>query len=436
MPFPPPTARRGSRPPASPSPRRGLAPRPRARAAARARAQASARAVVPALVLTLVLALSLAAAPAAASWTRARSLGGDADYFEDAGNVLSWYGSLSSYDGLARLELGDREDGADGWLASRAAGVHWRLDRAGRWGTAGLYLFPADGGEDLPGSWAVLYGRRLGGGQVGCLFGQRWGEFAATGDADEHHESLRDVTVGLGARWDLGEGAYCDLAGTWRGSVREFADARTSVRQDERSWGSFALRARLFLRAGETAALVPVAEYRRDDRLVDAGYGRPFAALDAWRSRFGLGLNLLPDEDLLGLCSLEWRRGRAKLGPAGGAEPPAFTGRYDLAVARLGLEARVRPWLTLRASAVGTDHFRGGDQLLRQAGLRRQFDLALGAGCHLGSLDLDLLLNDEAPFDLAGLAGGDDDSDVGDGSGAGDDGLEGAFKSVTLTYYF
>lgn len=386
--------------------------------------------------LALALALALAAAPAAASWTRALSLGGDADYFEDAGNVLSWYGSLPSYGGLARLELGDREDGIGGWTASRAVGVHCRLDRAGRWGTAGLYLFPAEGGEDRPGSWAALYGRRLGGGQVGCLFGQRWGEFEATGDPDGHHESLRDVTAGLGARWDLGEGAYLDLAGTWRGAWRRYADARTSVYQDERSWGSFALRARLFLRGGETVVLVPVAEYRRDDRLADAGYGRPFPALDAWRSRFGLGLNLLPDEDLLGLFSLEWRRGRASLGPAGGAGLPEFAGRYDLLVARLGLEARARPWLTLRAGAVGTDHFRGGEQLLRQAGLRRQFDLALGVGCHLGSLDLDLLLNDEAPFDLAGLAGDGGDAEGGHGPQAGDDGLEGAFTSVALTYFF
>ncbi len=54
----------------------------------------------------------------------------------------------------------------------------------------------------------------------------------------------------------------------------------------------------------------------------------------------------------------------------------------------------------------------------------RDFDLTLGLGLHLGELDADFLLNDDAPFNLGSLV---------TNAGAGE---ASTFSSVSLAYRF
>ncbi len=384
-------------------------------------------ALAAALAVGLV---TLTARPAAATETRALSLGGDADYFEDLSGVLRWYGSLPSYTNTAIVELGRLDgsaEGGDGFAAAapRGAGAHADLDTAGSWGTIGLYLFRDQNPLPTPGARVLMYGRAWGGGQAAVLLGQseRGATRLEAGVEDQREKSL-DLFLGVGARCDLGPRTYLDAAGEWRRSRLEYLDRAARLDLAETGWGSFGLRARVFHELGGAIALVPAASYLRDDRAgLIPGEDLP-GRLDAWTTRLGLGVNVFPGGDVMGVGSVEWRRGaeRWRLTTLAGDADWSYE-KFDVLVARLGVEGRLRSWLTLRAGVVSAPS--AGDwPRPANFGLARDFELTLGLGLHLGSLDADLAFADEAPFNLGSIvtnAGGEQRS---------------SFTSVSLAYAF
>ncbi len=379
------------------------------------------------LALIVVLAGgALGAGAARATETRLRSLGGVGDLCEDPANVLRWYGCLASYGNTALLELGEfgrYGDPRDRQAVRQGAGGQFSLGPDGRDGTLGAYLARHGDTGAWPAAWNLLYGRAWPSCQLALLFGVNKSDVEYPGEeAGSRARDREDEVFGLGGRCDLGSRAYLDLAGEWRGAWLEYRDPAVPAAIADRSWGSFGARGRLFWSVTPELVLVPYFAYARDDRWeLDSpwtGLAGPYR-LDAWSTRGGLGLNLLPSGDMMGIVALELRRGRQR--EAGTALAAAS---WSEIVARLGLEARLRPWLSLRAGALtagGPDH---GVRPASPDGLPESFDLTLGLGLHLGDLDADFLFNDDAPFNLGSLV-----TNAGDGEAS-------TFSSVSLAYRF
>ncbi len=372
-----------------------------------------------------LLSLTLPGVPAGATSSRVRSLGGGGDYLEDLDNVLRWYGSLASYRDLALLELGrlvedDPTIGSSPRAHEQGIGAHVQLAADGGLGVVGLYL-SADGESGRrPAGRVLMYGRAWPRWQAALLLGLTH----ASAEGEGTSERAVDTVLGVGARWELGEAAFLDLAGDWRLSARrQRLDVLTL---DERDQGSFGVRSRLFWSPRPSLFLVPVCGYARDD-FWELGVGAlPPRRLDAWQWRGGLGLLLLPDDDLLASLVAELRIGRWRrddpFAPSDGssANPAA---RFQEVALRMGLEARVRSWLTLRGGAVSAPggHRRADDPYWERSD---PFQLTLGLGLHLGPLDADLLLDQNAPFNFGSLltnAGGVESS---------------TFSSISIIYAF
>ena len=378
--------------------------------------------------------LLLAGLPAAASATatRVRSLGGDGDFFEDTANVLRWYGCLPSYGNTAVLELGEFDPAhgataADQQAVRQGAGAHIDLGPQGRDGTVAAYLFRSGERADQPGAMTLMYGRKWGGTQVALLAAVDEADFVADVPQGVRRDTSLRLCWGLGARFDLGSRSYADLAGEWRGSRVEYARSDLPRGIAQTSWGSYGLRARAVCGGGRTWALIPAISYDREARWeAGAAASSPPDLLDSWTKRAGLGVNLFPTGDLLGIAAIEGRWGRERIAPlaADGGGPGAVSLHYfNTLVARLGLEARLRPWLTLRGGVLSTAGFRGWTPP-RNLGLRDDFDLTLGLGLHLGDFDADFLLNDDALFNAGSIV-----TNAGSGERS-------TFSSVSLAYQF
>ncbi len=392
-------------------------------------------------VLALLL-LAVFADSAAATEARLLALGADGDFLEDVGHARRWYGCLASYPDLVLAELGDYLPASSGQprLRRQSAGAHLALDAPGRWGTAALYLQAddADEGGDA-GRLALAWGRRLGGWQVGALWSFRVRE-AWLGPAEGAGAGEReaDFDLGIGTRKDLGDRLYLDLAAETLGTTRRYLDPELGLVLQDGNWRNFSLRGRAFWGPSERVAVVPVIERRRRLRLEDSDFLAGVADLDARETLAGLGVNLLPGPDVLIVASYAWRHGSRDETAVG--SPPGMTARrveYDRHAVRLGLEARVMSWLTLRA---------GARQLLRDEAVRHvwgpplvgddappawsgftdaEFDLSLGLGVHLGPCDVDLVVDDEAPYAFG---------DFLTGGGEGRDGAN--FTRISLLYVF
>jgi hypothetical protein len=383
------------------------------------------RAVLPIFRLVLALGLLLSA-PASATSTRILSLGGDGEYLEDEHNVLFWPGSLPDYPNVGILELGDVLAEGDDWSSPvrQGGGVHFRLARSDRWGTGALYLSEAREGEQLPGTWTALWACTCEGLQLGLL--GSWSRFAETvGGQDAWQE---DTAVGLGLRADLGGRLYGDLAGVWYGTDRDYGGGAV----EEGRWGSYAWRLRLFIGLRDNVAAVPFFENAGRDHLAwreDLG-DPPVTDLDARLTRAGLGLNVLPDADNLLVASYEYRWGKEDYSRLPWYGLSLEENRLARHVLRLGAESRQLAWLTLRGAVrqeIRDDeratHFGGGFEY-RQDFRDPTLELSVGIGLHLGAFDLDLLVNDKAPFSLGFfLTGAGQEEDVN-------------FTSATLSYTF
>jgi hypothetical protein len=215
--------------------------------------------------------------PVAALATTARvdALGGAGDYFEDEAGVRRWCGSLGDYPGSITLDFGHfniyhgYHDDTGRLVSGPALGLHH--DLGGNRGTVGLYLHTVGADaltgslylDDLDDTFTLIYNRQVGTARVGLLYRQGSRETGGTADLifPTRVRSERREWA-LGARLDLNEGAYVDLAGELRQTGEEMVvdgDPANPLSVDLESESGLALRGRLFLRLGERTALVPLA---------------------------------------------------------------------------------------------------------------------------------------------------------------------------------
>jgi len=310
------------------------------------------RAVITIIALTVALA-------AGATEPRVRALGDGGAYFEDDTAPLSWFGALVDYPDQLVLDLGEFDHDGSGTLNERmhsgGGGAHLRLDDAGRWGVLGLYVQ-----EDLPAAAP--------GGAINALGARRFGSFSLglramlTSHFDGENsteswgtgESLYVHAYGLGARWDRSDNLYGDVAAEIINTKSDAAEEDLWQLPASSVWTSWAARTRWFWSVTEDVVLVPVLDHRRDDRkLVSATLEAP-ADQQAWQSSAGIGLNLLRDPETMIVVSGEWRWGterhRRIRGTSSGWEYDGSDLDYHEIHARVGLEKRVTPWLTVRGS--------------------------------------------------------------------------------------
>ena len=378
-------------------------------------------------LLLLAALLLIRPADGLASSTRINSLGGSGGFFEDDNNVLRWCGSLGDYPDLALIETGhfDLTNGYDDdWgksVSGPGGGVHARFDEAGRWGTGGLYFHGQADDSDpgslhrgyLGGSVTALYSREVAGISGGLMFRH-------TADSEFRdnppisipiknvYERSRD-DIGLGARLDLSDNAYLDVAADIRHiSDRAYGYDPVNLAWDTAvldSWNNFGLRARAFIGLNDRLALAPLAEYISEDftgtSYAGAGLARETSDNKGRMIRFGAGLNLFVDADNFLLFSAEYIDGQVDhtIRNLEGAVDDFWREDYTVLLMRLAFETRLSHWITLRASS-GYEHVDNrGD--LSSPSTGEHIPLGLGVGLHLASLGLDLALTDREPQGLS-----------------------------------
>ncbi len=363
--------------------------------------------------LAALAAVVCCATEAAATLTRARTLGGNLNYFEDDAGVTVWYAALLDYPDQAVLDLGDYDhDGEGAWnerTTGTAGGFHAKLDQAGAW-AVGVYLQ-----EDLPtgapgGGATVLGAHQFGKLGVG-LRGQFTSHFegANSTEFDGYGESLYFHSYGLGLRWDVSDNVYGDIAGEIVNVQGDAADQGVWALPPQQTWATWGARTRWFVATGEKTVLVPVLDHRQDDRQVYSDIIGAPADQHARLTAAGLGVNILPDPDNLVIVSGEYRWGREEYDRL---EGNSTTWEYDSSEliynevhARIGIESRVLPWLSVRGAlayyrlqqermATRGETVPGEpDRWLEAKAIDVSTPVTVGFGFHLGAFQADLLLN-------------------------------------------
>ncbi len=341
---------------------------------------------------------------AQATISRVNSLGGNGDFFEDDSNVLRWYGSLVDYPNQAVLESGNFNIQDGYWqtpaskLSGPGFGVHYALGQSGQYGN--LALFYRDHNDDrnfsmiseeLRNNVQLIYALNLGPLTAAAFWGHGSRDLNIANTEFEYSAN----NVGLGARLDLNENVYLDLA--WESQFTSLQNSSFPETDEPESESNYNLRGRAFIALGDHTALVPMAEILHEDRL------HPFISpinLENRLTRLGCGLNYYPDTDHLLILSTEYVDGRQRTIYTN----YYFEKNYSTWTCQAGFESRMLSWLTARGSVSGTlDHqfedvFFDGDQLNE---LPPPSDptmrVNLGFSLHLGPGDLDMNFGEQYP---------------------------------------
>ncbi|MFO7609478.1 MAG: hypothetical protein R6X35_09825 [Candidatus Krumholzibacteriia bacterium] len=375
----------------------------------------------------LAVGAVLAATPAAAATARLAALGGNADYVADERAVLRWYAAGVDHHGLAVFELGRFDTGGGGqpWssrIAAQSGGVHARLGRHGRFGTAAAW-FHTDAVQAAPsgihaaypgGSFSLAWARTWGAWDLGLGFrGTTSGRYEfdeaspVVGREDYRHD------WGLGARRSLGDRLALEVAGEIRNVMFGLRDDDRQIRAEDSGSRSYGLRARLRWAVSPEVTLMPLVDYTRDIHLVYAPALGDVATQDAWQLRAGAGCTVArPGGDRL-VFSAEYRHAREDQDGLGSLyrDYDRLRRRWWAIHVRAGAESAVLPWLTVRASLQyrRVDDERSLTWLDPVNPPRYGHDLHLGVDTPLGlgltvaagRFRLDAAYNDQAPLSLA-----------------------------------
>ena len=394
--------------------------------------------------VTLVLAALalLLATVAHATSSRQRALGGAPDLVDDEAGVLRWYGTLLDHPDQVSLHLGDWAHDLGGaapdHVSGRHGGIHARLDGAGHWGTVAMHF-----GEDLPapdpGGWfQTMWGRRFGDVSLAATFrATSWSDATSSPDQPLVGGSRFIHLLGLGASWRLSTASRLDLAVDAMESEVDFyrrGDTNPVSEEDLGEWDSFGARGRLFHRLTDEVTWVGRLAWFRDLRPITDEDFDDLVDFDADHFRGGFGFHLRPDPRHLVVVTGDYRRledERRARHPDSARWHRSWRQWWRID-ARVAVEARVRPWLTLRASASYRRHVNeqqrvltsdvGPEAVSYHYRVRVDTPVVVGVGFEMGRVTADVVVNATAPLE------------IGDGVGGFDDGNHTNLTGVTLRY--
>lgn len=353
----------------------------------------------------ILTALACFGTVASATTTRVAALGGASDYFDDESNVQRWYGNLPEQTDLALLEPGrlDLDAGHAAWderVLGEGGGLFLRLADGRNPSTAAIFF-----SADRPDSGS--------GGYIGGMAGRQFGAVAAAvsfvGTSHFAEErSLGRYTSRADYSHELGLGLDFRCSDRFRlATAGEIVN--TQYGGAESTWESFGLRLRASWRPGDSWTLASLCDYWRDVRAAYSPLLASSGDCDAWQIRVGCGIVREPTPQRRLLFSAEYREG--KEGWAMLSFPTRFSNSerdYFVLHCRVGAEARVQPWLTLR---FGAEYRRVEEACERwrkfdwdaysdqevAGSVRVETPIALGCSVGSGDLTLDLMLADGTP---------------------------------------
>ncbi|MBN1886236.1 MAG: hypothetical protein JW876_12035 [Candidatus Krumholzibacteriota bacterium] len=396
-------------------------------------------------LLTLILAVTITAAlaaPAMATQSRLRAMGDVGNYIEDDANIFSWYATLPSYSNLVLIELqNDDMVWGDYWMSDNGEGDYgdwvrgtygltYALGEDGHYGTlamffqegafginpfssyydmyapwSGAYLFS----DWLWEKWNVMYGYAMDGMSFGLYFARADQMYKEEWTDGEDEEKMAYTTIGVGARFDIGDDMYADLA--FDVSMGSYLDSETSYGEiTEDANMALGFRGRLFYEKSETITLVPYFSYKMFDFSLQADSADFYDDDECYGSKgmmfdFGVGANIMVNDDNLIVFAIEpfkYMKG----------EPSDCLGDYSFEGSittmprfLMALESDVRDWMTFRTGCskslekyelTGSE---GSDEYTETM-TWAPFEWYLGLGFHVGDFDVDCVLNKEVPFSM------------------------------------
>ena len=379
----------------------------------------------PRQILLALCVLLLPATPVLATTPRVTALGGAGDYLEDDSGYLRWFGALGDYGNAATVDFGHfniykgYHDLFENTLSGPGIRVRQHLGQGLGTDLGTLAVFWQRQDTDLPlstlfrierkNTYGFTYARRVGPVQLGINGQNCPGDYLVRHDVSpfpafdiqylDHRRSW-----GLGARMDLSPSAYLDVAlRTEKISVETAltSEHQSTSREFDGLW-STNLRSRLFLRLGESTALVPLLEYLHEQRPSAARAMTTFGNLDGVMVRLGCGLNHFPDVDHAYFVTFEWENVDSSFLTPSIYGTREFEMDWNAFRLQVGSETRTLPWLTLRSSV--------GYLLSRGKGMPSWWDLgdrdgldiddldySLGVGLHLPGWDLDAAITSTEP---------------------------------------
>lgn len=375
---------------------------------------------------------------ALASESRIQAMGAAGDYMEDSRNTLQWYGTIPAYGDILCLELGTlAQETGSSRLRDSSLGLNLDLGDKGRLGTAGFNLTGSNDANPQGSSaglhWGIGHHH-----QFGMMVRFRDAEAASEREPGGYRNLRveRDLTLGAGLRLDLGELTYLDFAGDLTGTDRKLVDDGWLILDDQGNYNTWSCRMRVFRSLGTRLAVVPYWSVTdREQGWLDP-QGAFSAALLERDRRVGLGLNYFPDADSMILIAVEYGDISGSLTPTFSILPHSvLTWNSESYTFVIGLESRLRSWVSFRAGArafYGTREdypplttLADYDPATYGRGyVERGMDLSLGLALHLGRFDLDLVVNSEPIFHLGNILTGDEGSE------------QANISCVSLTYLF
>ncbi len=394
-------------------------------------------------VLTLVLAVAIMfASPAMATKSRLTAMGGVDNYLEDDYNIFNWPATLPSYANILTIELindGYWHSGVEpvftqgvsdaGWYGNSVSamfGLIKGLGEENEYGTFGLFLMEvAPGlnpwGDEVGEEWedanlfswplynkfTVMYGYAMDGMSFGLSISradegttQEW-----EGYEGEYHEAY--TSLGIGARFDIGDNAYGDIAFDY--SMASYTDKPSDygeVTQDANSM--FGGKARVFYEWNDYLTIIPYFGFKMWDfslQADSADYYTDCNGIKGMSFDFGIGTDWMVNDENTIIAAIE-PFSYTKLEPSECADGHTLEGSMTtMPRFLLALESEITDWLTLRTGCIkelnkmkmteSTD-----DSDYEGTYTEGIFDWFFGLGFDVADFEFDCVVHEQVPFSL------------------------------------
>jgi hypothetical protein len=412
--------------------------------------------------MAMVFAIAaMTAAPAMATKSRVKAMGAVENYIEDDYNIFMWYGTLPSYANIVTIDLinddyehywgfdyepyytngmyaeggeyehrvnasfglikGLGEDNGYGVLGVFFKEVTWGPNPAGMFEMLGmindegpLWLDYDAFASPLYNKFSLMYGYGMDGMGFGLYFSRSDQnmklEISGAGETAEGEDNWSYTTIGAGARFDIGESAYGDLAFDY--NMASLNDDLSDPALSDDAGSKIDARARVFYEWNEYLTVVPYIGFGWWDFAIGADdesyymgyacYGNKGMMID-----FGIGTDWMVNEENTIILAIEPYK-YMKMEPSDCIDPDAPGIEAKMVTFPrflLALESEVTDWMTFRTGCHKS--LNKWEAKLESEGVEGTMTITeapfcyyLGLGFEVADFTIDCVLNDEIPFSM------------------------------------